>query len=214
VFARDCSKALRFAVEREYVVNLLLAVREFGLVGELETEHAFLVKHVPAIAPEAYLHVILKPVSEALLIRAKINLDLPSSVLDFLRVQNGAILFSGALNIFGLCDSTLLERDRRYFVVPYDLHTANQDWPPPDGRRFLAIASYGFDGSTVCIDRVDQQLYLFRRGTSNLEGTHTIKWRSVEAWLANEVKRLSTLFGVDGSCMFSESLTVPSSVAS
>lgn len=191
-------------------VEFLPLLSGFENVNDRESEGAFFRTHVPRIGSLAYLNIIFKPVSTDVLQRVAAKLRMPVSLTEFLSVQNGAILFSGALSVYGVQRSgQLLDRKDPFFDLPFNIEEENQNWPPSDRTGFLAIGGYSFDGSMVCIDRSDCSLSLFGRGEQGLLPTHLFRWPSLEAWLTTEIARLSMLFDRRGSRLVDESQTVP-----
>src|SRR5262245_24463557 len=82
-------------------IELANLVSPFASENWRQSETAYYLTHVPWVGPFAYLHVIYKPASQLVLESASERLRIPVVFRDFLTVQNGASLFSGALTIFG-----------------------------------------------------------------------------------------------------------------
>lgn len=175
----------------------------------VETQFAFFNTRLPWIGPAAFLHIVFRPAPPDALQAAQSCLNLPRVVRDFLATQNGAVLFAGALSIYGVHRSgQLLNRDGLP-EVPFNIEEENLNWPPCNRHQFLAIGGYSFDGSTVCIDRHDSQLYLFKREHQRMSRIASQSWRTLGQWLRLEIDRLSALFDEDGRRLVDESLTVP-----
>src|SRR4029077_4010155 len=192
-------------------INLLRALSNFEAVNDRESETAFFRTHIPSMAPLAYLNIIFKGAREEMLLGAAQRLRMPEPLIESLRQHNGAILFSGALSIYGVHrPGQLLYREDPLFDLPFNIELENRNWPPHDRGRFLAFAGYGFDGSTVCIDRGDSRIYLFQRGKETLVATASHSWQDLDAWLNSEIIRLSVLFEARGKRLVDESQTVPS----
>jgi hypothetical protein len=81
--------------------NLLDLVSKFRDVNNRESEGAFFRTHAPWVGPEAYLNIIFKPAPKDVLADAGSRLNIPFAFTKFLAKQNGAILFSGVLSIYG-----------------------------------------------------------------------------------------------------------------
>jgi hypothetical protein len=175
-----------------------------------ESSTAFFVTNVPWIAPVAYLHVIFKPIGRQVLEEAGRRLRMPIPLSELLKTQNGAILFSGALSIYGVhAPSQLLNRSDPFSRLPFNIEDENNNWPPVNRTQFLAIAGYGFDGSQVCIDRTDSRVHLFHRASNALAPTPTFSWKNIEDWIVSETSRLSTMFDSRGKRIVDERLTPP-----
>lgn len=191
-------------------IEVLRLLSTFENVNDRESETAFFRTHVPQAGSLAYLNIIFKPAATDVLRRVAVQLRMPAVLSEFLKVQNGAILFSGALSIYGVQRSgQLLNRGDPFFDLPFNIEEENRNWPPPDSHRFLAIGGYSFDGSIVCIDRSDCSLSRFSRGEQELLKAPLFKWPSLQGWLTTEIARLSVLFDRRGTRLVDESQTVP-----
>ena len=159
-------------------VDILSLVSHFENAGDRETSAAVFRTRVQWMGPSAYLHVVFNPAPEDLLSHVSTKLKMPASLVDFLRKQNGAVLFSGALSIYGIhSPGQLLHREDPDFALPFNVEDENQNWPPPDRALYLSIGGYSFDGSRVCINRNDGGVYLFERGIQTLLRSHPILGR-------------------------------------
>ena len=135
---------------------------------------------------------------------------MPSTLIAFFEKQNGAILFSGALHVYGVHPAgQLLNREDDFSRLPFNIETENDNWPPVNRKQFLAIGGYGFDGSHVCIDRTNSRLYLFQRGVEGLAKVPSCCWENIEGWIVGEIGRLSTMYDSHGKRIVDERLTVP-----
>lgn len=114
----------------------------------------------------------------------------PLTVVDFLGQQNGAALFSGSLNLYGVVEpGTLLGS-----------WTFHQD-------RLLVVGGYLFHGSRACIDRLNGQIHVFKKR----ERIPVASWPSLDNWLTDEIRRLCLLFDDNGRRTGPESATDPPS---
>jgi hypothetical protein len=191
-------------------IELLRLLAQFENVSDRESDTAYFRTHVPSVAPLAYLHIIFKPAPEDVLADAARRLRMPRPLIEFLAAQNGAILFSDALSVGGVHRvGQLLDREDPFLCQPYNTELSNRNWPPYDPERFLAIGSYSFDGSTVCIDRRDQRIYLFERGDETLLPTPLCSWQDLDQWITSEITRLSVLFDRRGKALVKEFQTLP-----
>ena len=73
-----------------------------GWKVERKSGTALFYNHAPWVAPLAYLHIVFKGSTKAALRETNSIFQLPKYWTEFLSVQNGAILFSGAFSIYGL----------------------------------------------------------------------------------------------------------------
>jgi hypothetical protein len=192
----------------EDVTRLL---KEFESVGDRESETAFFRTHVPWLGSLAYLNVVFKPPEAGALFEVSTQLGMPDSLVRFLKLQNGAILFSESLSVYGVHEpGQLLRRREPFLALPFNILLENSNWPPHDVSRYLAIGGYGFDGSTGCIDRRDESVVLFPRGPQALLPDPSLVWPGLETWLSTEIDRLSALFDRHGRRLVDEGRTVPS----
>jgi len=89
------------------------------------------------------------------------------------------ILFSGALSVHGVHrPGQLLKRQDPFSRLPFNIELEDADRPPFDPDRFLGFGGYGFDGSTVCVDRADSRVYLFKMGHVSLLPNPLAAWHS------------------------------------
>lgn len=191
-------------------IDILSLVSHFENTGDRETSTAVFRTRVQWVGASAYLHIVFKPASYDLLSHAATKLKMPASFVDFLRTQNGAVLFSGALSIYGIhAPGQLLKREDPEFALPFNIEDENQNWPPPDRAIYLTIGGYSFDGSRVCINRNDGKVYLFERGIQSLLRSPSHSWESFEQWIMSEVIRLTALFDRRGKRLVDESQTLP-----
>ena len=194
-------------------VNLLNALSKSKVGEDLETQTAFFRTHVPSRGPEAYLHTIFKAAPRKLLTEVEARLGLPRIFVEFLAVQNGAHLFSGATYIFGVVQpGALLNRDDPGSLPPFNIEHQNSKLVPFAFPRdkVIAIGGYAFDGSAVCIDRGNGQINIFpRKSTVSRESS----WRTFDDWINSEINRLSILFDAKGNRLVDGSKTIPFSEA-
>jgi hypothetical protein len=184
--------------------------KQFQAVDDRESEVAYFRTNLPWVAPLAYLNVIYKPAPTELLKHGRQLLNLPEPVTDFLAQQNGAILFSGALNVYGVVHpDQLLNRAAPLSLPPYSLFDENRSWSLSEPERFLIIGGYGFDGSRICIDRASSEIYLFDRHDGELRQSAAAMWSSLDEWLASEIPRIASIFDETGHRCGDESATVP-----
>jgi len=191
-------------------IDILSLLSGFDTAGDHETETAFFRTHVPWVAPLAYLHVVFKPAPHDVLSGVARGLKMPVSLTELLRGQNGAILFSGALSIYGIHrPGQLFKREDPNFALPFNIEDENSSWPPVDRVQFLKFAGYGFDGSSVCINRNDSQIYLFQRGQRALNATPVYSWPNLNLWINTEIVRLTAIFDHTGRRLVDEAQTLP-----
>jgi hypothetical protein len=187
-------------------IDLLDLISSFDVVDDRENEIAFFRTHVPWVGSHAYLHTVYKAITEDVLSVCARKLDIPNPVLKFLRRQNGADLFSGALYIYGVVRSgQLLNRSDPFSLPPFSIENANAEALGFDLTRFLAVGGYGFDGSQVRIDRNDLSIKAFPRKSD----TPTALWPDFDHWLFSEITRLSALFDRSGKRLIDGSATLP-----
>jgi hypothetical protein len=186
-------------------IDLLRLVSKFRGLDDHENANASFKTRVPWVAPEAYLNIVYKPAAPKLLSEVAGRWCFPSEVVEFLKLQNGAMLFSGSLNLYGAVEAgRLLNRNDRFWLPPFDIERENKSWKfHPD--RLLVVGGYRFDGSRACIDRTDRQIHVFQKE----QRIPSASWLGFDAWLLSEIGRLSALFDEEGRRAGPESETGP-----
>lgn len=156
---------------------------------------------------EAYLHVIYKPATTALLAEVSEEFEFPESLIHFYSKTNGASLFLASLTCRGVVICGCLEREskltRDLEASPVDIRTLNRR-----NRDFVAFGAYGYDGSTLLVDKRSGlvQCTLGRDLTKIRKS-----WKSIDNWMDDEFVRMCDLFSKDGSCLTNcEGLLPPS----
>jgi hypothetical protein len=186
-------------------INLLQALPPLKPREDRESSVAWFKTLVPWVAPEAYFHIVFKPAPPKLLAKVSAKLRFPKPVVDFLAVQNGAMLFSGSISVYGVVEEgTLLNRRDPFSLPPFNIEQETSGWSV-DPERLLVLGGYQFDGSRVCIDRVDSHIYVYQPKARQPGAS----WPSLEQWLSEEIARLSALFDREGRLVGSEAATGP-----
>ena len=190
------------------MIQLDEALQPFMGPGDHDGEQSMRIKHLPAVGPLAYLHVIYKPVDSTIVLAALERVVGTSLLGDFYMLQNGAELFSGSIRIYGcVAPGTRLDRSRPFSLPPLDLVEINQQYLSSTERsRVIRIASYSVDRSIVCIERDSAEVVCFRGDGFETERR---RWASMEAWLLEEIERLSWLFSPAGQLLVDEEATLP-----
>lgn len=186
-------------------IDLLALTASFRTLDDRESKTARFRTLVPWVGPEAYLNIVYKPATPRLLFTVSEKWRFPNAVTNFLLHQNGAMLFSGSLNLYGVVETGhLLNRDDRFTLPPFNIEVENASWRLTP-NRLLVIGGYKCGGSRVCIDRFDEHIHVFGRKQS----APRVSWSSLEEWLTQEIVRLSSLFDGDGRPLSPESETGP-----
>src|ERR1700730_7464063 len=120
-------------------IDLLSLVSRFRPFDDRDNANASFRTRVPWVAPEAYLNIVYRPAPEKLLFETAERWSFPPSVVDFLRRQNGAMLFSGSLNLYGVVEPGRALNRREPFSLPaFNIEPENKSWAlHPD--RLLVI---------------------------------------------------------------------------
>jgi hypothetical protein len=176
------------------MIDLLSLTSHFKPLNDHESEAAWFRTLLPWVGPEAYLNVIHKPAPPGLLFNVAQRWHFPEEIVDFLEHQNGAMLFCGALNLYGVVEpARLLNREDTFSLPPFNIEDENASWAF-QRDRLLVVGGYMFDGSRACIDRSDSHIHIFKKG----QRIPTASWPSFETWLVEEISRLRTLFDGEG----------------
>jgi SMI1/KNR4 family protein SUKH-1 len=186
-------------------INLPSLLERFRVFQDFDNDIASYRTLVPWVGPEAYLNIIYRAAPSQLLLAIAEKLRFPAPVFEFLSRYNGANLFSGALNLYGVVEpGRLLNRSDSFSLPPYNIEAANKSWSV-EPQQLLVIGVYQFDGSQVCIDRSSGRILFFKRKQTTAE----LSWTNFEHWLREEISRMSSLFDSDGRRLRPESPTVP-----
>lgn len=186
--------------------DLFGAISKFRPVEDRESDVAFYRTHVPWEGSEAYLNIVFKPATFGILSSVDADLRIPPPYREFLRRYNGAILLSGAINLYGVVrEGQLLNRRDSFSLPPFNILQGNLGLRHLDRDRFLRFGSYGFDGSLLCIDRRDHHIEVLRKG----ESMPYHIWGNLDEWLEIEVRRVSELFDPSGRALADKSETLP-----
>jgi hypothetical protein len=186
-------------------IDLLRATSHFRAVNDRESETAYFRTHVPWVAPLAYLNIIFKPPAPDVLQQAAEELRIPRDWEDFLKLQNGALLFSDDLYMYGvLRPGQLLNREDGFRRLPWNIDDADRE-SSPDRDRLLVIGGYGYDCTHVCVDRKDGRVYAFKRR----QRRPIFSWPNTVRWVRDETARISCLFDETGRRLADEAETLP-----
>lgn len=168
------------------MIDLLSLVVRTGASTYRETEAAYFLTQIPWQAPEAYLHIIYRPLPGDVIARSISGVPVPTPVVRQLNVFNGARLFAGALLVFGVRRSgDLLSRDGVLSLPPLDIVGENVGVDQTGG---FAIGIYPEDGALV---QIDQHTGVVR---CRREGDKAYEWASLDEWLTSECERLGAMF--------------------
>ncbi len=187
-------------------VDIKKILKDQGWKLERESGTAFFFNHAPWIAPKAYLHIVFKGAAPSALNDVGDLLHLPDSWRQMLAIQNGAILFSGSLSVYGVhASGALLNRRDVFEQLPYSIISENRSWPMKDRDRFVVLGGYDYDGSRAVLDTHDGSVIVVPRKHETILN----RWQDTNLWLTEELRRLSLLFGDDGKIRVSEEDTLP-----
>jgi hypothetical protein len=175
-------------------IDILGLISHFQALDDCENSNASYRTRVPWVRPEAYLNIVFKPAPSELLSEVAEQLRFPPAETELLRIQNGAILFSGALSLYGVVErGRLLNRTESMSLPPFNIEKENAAWHF-HRERLLVVGRYRIDGSRACLDRIDGKLHVFEKAARIPRTT----WPSLEAWIISEISRFSLLFDPDG----------------
>jgi hypothetical protein len=132
--------------EKESYSELLILVDRWRALGVKRYLGGTLrVGHIPLVAPEAYLHDLLPPISDQGrdILEAEIGLDFPDSLGRFLKIHNGIGLFR-YISIFGWRTSYNRSDMDAMMEQPFSMITPNtKECPDAAPNDFLFVGSLG-----------------------------------------------------------------------
>ena len=185
-------------------IDLLSLISQFRPADDRENANACFMTRVPWVALEAYLNIVYKPAPAGLLSEVAEKWAFPSVVVDFLSRQNGAMLFSGALNLYGVVEPGRLSTGRIDFLC----HRSILSGKTNPGRSIQIACSWSEVTSST--DRAHASTVRMGRFTSFRRGRiPRISWASFDSWLLGETRRLLFLFDEDGKRIGPDSDTGP-----
>jgi hypothetical protein len=167
---------------------------------------------VPWVAPKAYLHILFPPAAADILQKRTAELQIPEDLTEFYSHWNGASLFAGTLDFYGLLpDKYLLNRGDWRCRFPFDLVAKNRHWRAElDKRNLFCFGSYSYDRSAVCISRDSGEVSVFAADRfDSVRGT----WPGFEMFFSAELDRLSAFFDEMGRCSFPKHGLLPSATS-
>jgi hypothetical protein len=177
-----------------------------GWRQERESSTALFYNFAPWIAPQAYLHVIIKPADIATLSEIAGSIKLPQIWQDTLSMQNGAILYSDAITIYGVRAPTALLNRRNVFErAPFSIVDENENLSVKPRERFVAIGGYSYNGTQAVLDRDSGTVLAIPRKSDKA----LCQWPDTDAWINEELTRLSMLFDRNGRILVSREHTLP-----
>jgi hypothetical protein len=172
---------------------------------DAETINSLLYTYLPWAGSEAYLHTIFRPADDALLAQIGEGIRIPDLWRAVLKVQNGSNLFHDSLYVYGVVAAGDLKRRTSSDRVPFSIEEMNESKRFSPQSEWLLIGNYGYSGSIVLMSRADGRVVAM-----NQSGEKTLAaWPSVDAWLDNELKRLSVLFDPQGRLLTDERFSDP-----
>ena len=174
---------------------------------DVRTECSDLYYHVPSIAPYAYLHTIYAPVTVDALATFAAGLEIPDEWISFLKIQNGAEMFSNALSLYGVNDPhQLIDRSANYSQAAFSLLKVNGHSVLAGFPDYLQIGNYGYNAARLLLSRRDGLIRVVSRS-----GSETLaSWPKLETYFSDELGRLSSLYSSSGILLVEKRLTVPS----
>jgi len=162
----------RFSGEGERVFPFLWRMlRDVAENSIVERDGVLLLGHCPELAPEAYSHALYPPLPDGS-VRSRLSslAPLPGELQALYRVMNGATLFGGAIEVWGLRVETAPLSSPAFDIVD-EASEASPD-------KGIAFASNNC-GDTVWVDLVSCSVRIAPRD----RGLATMDFRSLDEWI-------------------------------
>jgi hypothetical protein len=158
-------------------------------------------------AEQAYLNVVFKPAERAIVLKVSQELDFPAPLVDLYSIFNGGSFFRVDKTCTGLVVAGCLEKDQSFSrsaeSQAIDIRTLNRR-----NQSFVAFAGYGFDASSLVVDKVSGRVNCWH-GRESMRIRKS--WESLDSWLKDEFHRMGELFSKDGTCLTNCEGLLPSS---
>lgn len=173
---------------------------------DYKTSNAIFYGPTPWIAPLAYAHVIFSPAVEAHISQISEALKIPQFWKEFLRRQNGADLFSGALYLYGVIPrGEPLNRSSLRTEKPFNIEWRNCDSIFKDKGIWLLVGSYGYNRTLLLVNRESGEARLADDSGNTISDVGF----TIDQWISNEISRLSRLFDASGRLITDSAQTLP-----
>lgn len=174
------------------VLDILMAYSNLGK-QELE-DKTILIGRAPHIAPKAWLHSIHAPLSDQEINELEKDLGtIPEDYKSFLKTANGIKIFNTTFCLYGLRKT--YKRGVNDVWQPFDILTPNiLERSSNATKNMFFIGGYDWDGSLLYFDLETNKIHL----CDNDDATSIYEWDNFIIMLNTEVKRLSTLFDING----------------
>jgi len=178
----------------------------YSNLGKQELENkTILIGRAPHIAPKAWLHSIHAPLSNQEINELEKDLGtIPEDYKLFLKTANGLKVFNTTLCLDGLRKT--YKRGVNDVWQPFDILTPNiLERPSNSTKNMFFIGGYDWDGSLLYFDLETNKIHL----CDNDDATSIYEWDNFIIMLNTEVKRLSTLFDINGKEYDENKSTLP-----
>lgn len=187
-------------------LNIREILEAQGWKLERESSTAYFYNHAPWVAPFAYLHIVFKGAERGALNTIGDMLQIPESWRNVLSIQNGAILFSGAISFYGVhAPGTLLNRTDLFNRLPFSIEAENRSWPPPRREIQVVIGGYSYDGTRAVLDGSNGSVSAMPRKSSIIVAS----WPNTDTWIKSELTRMAALFDSEGRIQAEREMTLP-----
>jgi hypothetical protein len=186
--------------------KLMMRYRHLG-TRKIETTGAFLIGNASHIASEAWLNSVYLCLSEQETAELETLLDttIPPEYRYFLQnISNGMNVLVDELCLFGKRKNyirTSMDATRQ----PFNLRDALEEKPRNATSDMFFIGGYSWDGSKLYIDKRNNSVHYCKR----YDSTSLKSWDSLAEMIISEVKRLYSLFDLDGKQIDENKPTIP-----
>lgn len=190
------------------MISLEKQLSKFKPHENFEYEGSQHLTHVPSLGKYAYLNILHDAIDGEVQTRIIDRLRLPFELREFYRSYNGAHLFSDNMSIYGFFPAEYLyERQNWRKSYPYNIENINaefmSDWISSD---IIVIGSYGLDRSEVFVEKSTGLVHCsVGKNLNRLRAS----WPSFQAWVEQEIARLSECFDENGIMLVEQEETLP-----
>ena len=174
-------------------INLTKILDDAGWTIERKNDVAVFYNRAPWLGDQAYVHIVYAPATTEALQEVDAAIVIPDYWQEFLGAQNGAWLFGGDVNIFGVEKTgTLINRSDPFRLGPLSIVRENLRVPKEELKTKLILGGCDNGRSFAVLDRASGRVSAVPRES----GAMSTQWASPGDWILGEIERLGEQFKI------------------